>query len=55
MAAERAATTQTMIQTTCGNGQAAGGQHGSAESKWHSKDGMLPLDHFQSGSDVGKR
>ena len=34
---------------------ATGGQHGSAKSKWKSKDGMLPLDHFQSGFDVGEK
>jgi hypothetical protein len=37
-----------------GAGKAGGSQHGSAEGKRESEDGVLPFDHFESDAEVVK-
>src|SRR5271166_3310603 len=37
-----------------GGGKTGGGEHGSAEGKWESEDGVLPLDHLESDAEVVK-
>jgi hypothetical protein len=37
-----------------GGGKAGGGEHGSAERKRKSKDGVLPFDHFERDAEAAE-